>query len=241
MAPKCDRFGDPDYFRLRHVGPEMYRGYRLPRYISGELPSDRKSRILDIGCGLGQMLAALVKLGYEEAEGIDVSDAAVSACRDAGLAARRIDDIVDFCREQAEPSFDLVIMSHVLEHIEKASIVGTLREIRTRLLRPGCPLLVMVPNAQSATGCYWAYEDFTHTTLFTAGSLRYVLGAAGFREIRFLDADGLGASRAWVRPLKRGLLAVYHVKIAFWNLVTGSAFHAPSPRIFTYELKALAR
>lgn len=43
----------------------------------------------------------------------------------------------------------------------------------------------MMPNAQSNTDCYWAYEDFTHYTLFIAGSLLYVLREAGFTNIEF--------------------------------------------------------
>ncbi len=48
-----------------------------------------------------------------------------------------------------------------------------------------------MPNAQSHTGCYWAYEDFTHNTLFTAGSLLYVLKMAGFAHIEIIDKDAL--------------------------------------------------
>lgn len=48
----------------------------------------------------------------------------------------------------------------------------------------------MVPNAQSYTGAYWRYEDFTHNIMFTAGSSTYVLRSAGFENIEFLDPDG---------------------------------------------------
>ncbi|MGC9101323.1 MAG: hypothetical protein ACP5HC_08750 [Caldisericum sp.] len=41
----------------------------------------------------------------------------------------------------------------------------------------------MVRNVQSNTGAYWAYEDFSHFTLFTSGSIYYVLKMAGFDEI----------------------------------------------------------
>lgn len=50
-------------------------------------------------------------------------------------------------------------------------------------------IFISVPNAQSHTGCYWAYEDFTHSYLFTAGSLEYVLRAAGFSNVHIVDAD----------------------------------------------------
>ncbi|MBL0306338.1 MAG: hypothetical protein IPQ25_09965 [Chitinophagaceae bacterium] len=81
-------------------------------------------------------------------------------------------------------------MSHVLEHIEKEKIIDTLIHIRKNLLKKGGVFLLMVPNAQSYTGAYWRYEDFTHNIMFTAGSCIYVLKAAGFENIEFIDPDG---------------------------------------------------
>ena len=99
----------------------------------------------------------------------------------------------------------------------------------------------MMPNAQSNTDCYWAYEDFTHYTLFIAGSLLYVLREAGFTNIEFLDVDGVGNSKGWKKVVKGILLKAYIRNKLFWDKVTGSAYHVPSPMIFTWEIKCLAR
>ena len=229
------------YFRHRNVSPGYYGNYRLPLYLRTALPPERGSRILDIGCGFGQILNALKELGYRNAEGLDVSMDAVDHCVRSGLAVTRIADLESFCEGREGPGYDLIIMSHVLEHIEKSRIIPTLQTIREKLLVAGGSFLVMVPNAQSNTGCYWAYEDFTHTTLFTAGSILFALKVAGFRDVQFLDPDGLEGGRLFFRMVKRILLSCYKARIHFWNLVTNSAFHAPSPQIFTFELKALAR
>jgi len=61
----------------------------------------------------------------------------------------------------------------------------------------------MVPNAQSPVGCYWAYEDFTHTTLFTAGSLYYVLKMAGFKEITFVDPLCIEGLPLWKKMVRK--------------------------------------
>lgn len=98
-----------------------------------------------------------------------------------------------------------------------------------------------MPNAQSATGCYWAYEDFTHNTLFTAGSLIYVLKMAGFKNIEIIDKDALEGSRGIKRLIKIALLKSYKMAIRLLNLATNSSFHAPSPQVFSYEIKALAK
>jgi hypothetical protein len=132
-------------------------------------------------------------------------------------------------------------MSHVLEHLPKEKTIAILSSIGTRLLKESGALLVMVPNAQSHTGCYWMYEDWTHETLFTAGSLLYVLRAAGFQDVVFHDPYGIAGVDWKRRIIKRLLLRYYDARLKFWNRVTSSSFHLPSPRIYSFELKAVAR
>lgn len=64
----------------------------------------------------------------------------------------------------------------------------------------------MVPNAQSNTNCYWAYEDFTHNYLFTAGSFLFVLREAGFTNIEFVDIDGMSGQKEFKVILKKYFL-----------------------------------
>jgi 2-polyprenyl-3-methyl-5-hydroxy-6-metoxy-1,4-benzoquinol methylase len=229
-----------DYFRLRNISENSYIQFQLPTYLLNILPDDINTRILDIGCGFGQMLRELIKKGYTNTIGVDVSEYAVDSCSKQGLNVQIISSIHHYCVSSAV-KYDFILLSHVLEHLDKSEIIPVVELIKTYLLEPGGSMLVIVPNAQSNTGCYWAYEDFTHTTLFTAGSLLYVLKAAGFLVVDFLDPDGLEGSSPAIRVLKKILLSVYKSNISFWNRVTTSYFHKPSPQIFTYELKAIAK
>lgn len=229
-----------DYFKLRKVTPDQYKGFRLPAYFKAILPKDPQSRILEIGCGYGQILQGLKKAGYANLQGFEVSDEAIRYCASAGIAVTKSEDLIETCRA-SRIKFDFIIMSHVLEHFKKDAIIATLASVRQHLLNQGGALLVMVPNAQSSTGCYWAYEDFTHTTIFTSGSLYYVLKAAGFREVEFIDPDCLAGVPALNKAVRQLLLGIYALNLKFWNKVTSSSYHAPSPRIFSYEIKALAR
>lgn len=228
------------YFSSRGVGADYYGDYVLPAYLKQILPPEREAAILDIGCGLGQMLHSLRAEGYVDLAGIDVSSEAVSACMTKGLDVIKIESIADYCRTACK-QYDFIVMSHVIEHIAKDEIIETLRLIRSRLLRDGGHLVVMTPNAQSHTGCYWAYEDFTHTTIFTAGSLFFVLKSAGFQQVEFIDRFGIVGSNFFVGLVRRALIFAYKAKNAFWNRVTNSSFHRPSPQIFTFEIKAIAR
>ena len=240
MARSRDSADRRGYFALRGVSPGDAEAARLPRYLSGRLPEDKSAPILDVGCGYGQVLLPLQRAGYTDLRGIDVSPEAADYLARFGIHVDRR-DILDVLRDDATTRYAFVAMTHVLEHLEKASIIPALAAMREKLLRPGGSLFVRVPNAQSSTGCYWAYEDFTHSTLFTAGSLSYVLEAAGFATIEFLDSYDLELSRFPRRQIRRGLLALYDLRTRFWNRVTNSAFHAPSPAIYSWELRCIAR
>ena len=95
----------------------------------------------------------------------------------------------------------------------------------------------MVPNAQSYTGSYWRYEDFTHTILFTAGSCIYVLKSAGFTSIEFIDADGTKHMNPLKRMIIKLLIGYHKTKEDIWNKILQTSFHKTSPRIYTFELK----
>jgi SAM-dependent methyltransferase len=231
--------GNGAYFAHRRVKPSDYESYAVPAYLKKTLPADLDTRILDIGCGFGQTLAGLKKIGYRNLFGIDVSDEAAAYCRSKGLNVKKIESLEDFMAVSQE-RFGFIIMNHVIEHIEKSRIIGTLKEIRERLLADGGVFLATVPNAQSETGCYWAYEDFTHTTIFTAGSIYYVLKSAGFERVEFLDPDCLEGLNLLKQIAKFFFLKMYTINRLFWNAVTSNAYHKQSPRIFGYELKVMA-
>lgn len=228
------------YFINRQVYPEFYKDFSLPSYFLNNLPCDPTTRILDIGCGLGQTMSALGKLGYQ-VDGVDIDEEAISFCRANGLNVTKINDIIEYATSSNNVEYDFIIMSHVLEHIEKPKIIATMTAIKQNLLSSRGQLLIMVPNAQANTGCYWAYEDFTHTTLFTAGSLYYVLKAAGFETIVFLDPYCLENLSSLKKLIKKIFLKIYILKINFWNRATSSYFHKPSPQIFSYEIKVLTK
>jgi SAM-dependent methyltransferase len=225
------------YFEARNVAFPDPRSTRLPPWFDRFMPKDRNARILDIGCGHGGMLSALARAGYANAEGVEIDEEAVSFCRRNGLKISSLDLLSSEALTLGK--FDLIIMNHVLEHFPKDKIVEALRQIKN-LLNPGGELYIAVPNAQSNTGSYWAFEDFTHSTLFTSGSLFYVAKMAGFQNVEFVDVDCLAGVRQPIAMARSVLLYFYRLNYEFWNRVTRSQFHSSVP-IFSYEIKALIR
>jgi len=208
----------------------------LPQFLIKVLPSDKKANILDIGCGNGNVLYALRKRGYQNLHGIDLDEEVVKFVKRHGIPCEKT-NIIGY---KPNEKYDFILMNHIMEHLPKKEVIPLLSYIRTSLLNPKGKIVIRVPNAQAYTGCYWAYEDFTHETLYTTGSLDYVLRSAGFRRITFLDQDGLDGTSYGTRLIRKIFLRLYDKKVDFWNRVTGSAFHIRSPRIYTWEVKVIA-
>jgi SAM-dependent methyltransferase len=226
------------YFKNRGIDPDYYNSFQLPAYLIPELPKSKTAAILDIGCGFGQMLLRIREKGYSNLMGVDIGLESKQFCQSKGLIVEQIGSIQEFAASN-HGKFDLILMSHVLEHIPKEQTIETLQSIKS-LLAPGGSYIVMVPNAQSNTGPYWMYEDFTHHLLFTAGSLIYVLKSAGFEQIEFLDPKCLAGLNGFQKWKRKFLVRLYEMRLNFWNRASASSFHKPSPRIYSFELKAKA-
>lgn len=224
------------YFDARGVSPRDYAQYQLPHYLRSRLPKNADACLIDYGCGFGQIMLALKKIGYLNVNGIDVDEKAIAHCRAVGLNILR-PDIADLNAYMG--ICDFVIMSHVLEHIPKEKIIPILKSVR-ELLKPSGELMIMVPNAQSVTGCYWAYEDFTHTTLFTCGSISYVLRMAGFGKIQIIDIDATAGLSFLNRLLRKSFYFGYNLWASILNKMLGSSFHSGGLQCFSYEVKVIA-
>lgn len=226
-----------DYFALRQLPADAYRSYRLPGYLRSRLPADKDAVIVDYGCGFGQVIRGLQKLGYANVTGVDISQSALEQCESEGLHV--VDNSSEDALEPLSGKVDFLIASHVVEHFPKPEIIPRLQSMR-RLLSPTGKLLVAVPNAQAYTGCYWAYEDFTHEYLFTAGSLLYVLRAAGFSDVQIIDKHCLEGASFPKKVVRIFFSSLYRANYWFWTKITASPTHAQSPDVFSFEIKALA-
>lgn len=102
-------------------------------------------RVVDVGCGGGELLAALGEAWRDSTlYGVDV---AASRLRAAGSIARRvrwIDADLGAALPLVDRAFEVVFCTEVLEHLEDP--VRGLRELR-RVLVPGGRLVLSVPNA----------------------------------------------------------------------------------------------
>ncbi len=127
-------------------------------------------RHLDIGSSSGMLLEATQRALGCEGYGVEPSER-----ERAEAVARGVQTYpsLDEVPEDAGGSFDLVTLSHVLEHLPAP--IATLQQIRQRWLAGSGLLLIETPNLHSHP-CF----ELGHLTVFSSASLRNALGAAGF-------------------------------------------------------------
>ena len=142
--------------------------------------TDRRPRILDVGCGTGANLLMLSQ--YGDAEGVDVSEDALAFCRERGLDKVRLGAAEELPYEDG--TFDLVTALDVVEHLDD-DLAG-LREMR-RVLRPGGRVLLFVPTFMFL----WGLQDdvSNHRRRYRLPQLQRVLEQAGFEIERTTYAN----------------------------------------------------
>jgi 2-polyprenyl-3-methyl-5-hydroxy-6-metoxy-1,4-benzoquinol methylase len=135
------------------------------------------ARVLDVGCGMGGMLVAFAFEGCEVV-GFDYGADYAAKGRRLGLDIRT----GGFETIAGERPFDLIMMSHVLEHV--ADPIGFARSAAEALSADG-RCYIEVPGIFNIRNGYdgdlLTYLQNAHQWHFTAATLRAVLGRAGLQ------------------------------------------------------------
>lgn len=190
-------------------------------------------RLLDIGCGMGDLLV-LLRDRYAELRGVDPSPDMVAQCR-RNLAIRGLGERSRVAQGLAESldhdtgSFDTVLLLDVYEHIRPAERTRALAEIR-RVLRPEGELVLATPSRRvlrfwnvvdnllllpgrllrGETPALWSFPAKDHPEAFVDRRELYRdLAAAGFRvedweRVGFYPApERRGFLGPWLKRLHR--------------------------------------
>jgi 2-polyprenyl-3-methyl-5-hydroxy-6-metoxy-1,4-benzoquinol methylase len=152
-------------------------------------PKNKNLRIIDIGCGFGQMLHALKHYGYDNISGVDLSPESVDFCRNNGFQVTQ-GDLVTFVDTERE-LYDVIIMNDIIEHIPKADIIPSLQSYHGALSPGGLLMIKTFNSANPILGLDARYCDFTHELGFTESSFRQVLLVAGFspHNVRIVPSE----------------------------------------------------
>ena len=189
--------------------------------------TDRRPRILDVGCGTGANLLMLSQFG--DAEGVDISEDALAFCRERGLANVKLGAAEKLPYDDG--TFDLVTALDVVEHLDDD--LGGLSEMR-RVLRPGGRVLLFVPTFMFL----WGVQDdvSNHRRRYRLPELRRVLEQAGFEVERTTYAN-----ITFFLPilLVRKLMRVTGIKAESENNITVSSLNGVLGKVLGAESAVL--
>ena len=167
------------------------------RHILNAANITAEDRVLDLGCGIGNILIALAeRIGFSHPPaGVDVSpDLIRIGEREIARAAMH-----DCIRLQVAPathlpfedgSFDVVLTSHVLKHLDDEALLTSFREV-VRVLRPGGRFLLweFEKSARSAL-LFWSARVSGLPPAFqlrTMAEFSRALQLAGFHRVVRVD------------------------------------------------------
>lgn len=163
--------------------------------------ADAPVRVLDVGCGEGQIAAELARAGFDVV-GVDVAEEPLRRARSRhpALDLRVVGDDGDWPLQDA--SFDAVWAGETIEHV--ADTAAWLSEIR-RVLRSGGTLLLSTPAhgrlrmlglALSARRLDEHFDPRSdHLRFYTPRTLARLLADFGFERIEVRGAGGPPGAR----------------------------------------------
>lgn len=189
----CEGSGEFLASRGRKLSARLQKALELANVLPGE-------RVLDIGCGRGELVAHSALRGAD-AVGIDNSATAVRLAREAlaempaDVRGRAFFAIMDARRLGfPDASFDAAIMSDIVEHLYPRELRQALDEAR-HVLKPGGRLVVHTsPNALVYKVTYPAYVRHVHQAIRWLAELAryesYFIGPTLPTEREYPRTDG---------------------------------------------------
>ena len=144
-------------FAERFRGPEVYVRQNFEIYLDY---FTGKTRIIDLGCGRGEMLEVLREKGIP-AKGIDGDAESVAICKSKGLDAEEA-DLFQWLEAQSAEAFEVLFCSQVIEHLPPLELPRFIRAC-SAALETGGVLVLETPNPEClAIFATHFYLDPTH-------------------------------------------------------------------------------
>ena len=163
--------------------------YLARQLFVSEFPE--RGRLLDIGCGNGEFLAAATRMGWR-VHGLEPDAEAVAACRGQGFDV--FEGTLDAFPPSQEGSFDAITSSNCIEHVPDP---GQFLDKAYSLLKPGGQLWLATPNPEGLGvavfgRCWRGLEPSRHLCVPSQAQLGRLLEDAGFDQVRLLRRGAHG-------------------------------------------------
>lgn len=137
--------------------------------------------VLDIGCGRGDLLVELQRIGIR-ATGVDTDPSVTAICRERGVDAELVDGL-RMLERSGSGSFGGIVALQVIEHLDPGR-AARLVELTFSKLAAGGKLILQTVNVESLFALARAFViDPTHVQPVHHTYLEFLLASAGFDPV----------------------------------------------------------
>ena len=157
------------------------------------IPSYKKNgKILDLGCGTGETLLLLKKIGWKT-YGMDIDSNALSVAKKSGLNNLSLGGYRDL-KKYPDNYFDAIRLYHVIEHIDNPSLAISL--IKRKLKKNG-EVIMGTPDINSIVAklfksSWYNLDSPRHLYLFSTFTLKKMIEKEGLTVEKVRSESGWG-------------------------------------------------
>lgn len=159
------------------------------------------SRVLDVGCGAGELVYFLRAAGFA-ASGLEPDEQFATFCR--GTLALPVETGTVESASVSADTLDMVTMFHALEHV--ADPLGTMRRVRG-WLKPDGVLVIEVPNVDARCQAPRHRFHYAHLHSFSIATLSALGARAGLTPVKCWPTDDGGNVTCVFRRATRAVSA----------------------------------
>lgn len=149
----------------------------------------KNAKILDIGCGGGELLCMLKDRGYTEICGLDPSEKSIENLNRMGIKGE-LSNIFDKPKTSLCGKFDVVTSTGVVEHIY--DLQGYLKQLQQYIKEDGC-IYLLAPAAESfaefplPVAAYFNHEHINYFSIFSMDNLMGQFGMCRVNEDVYME------------------------------------------------------
>jgi ubiquinone/menaquinone biosynthesis C-methylase UbiE len=142
--------------------------------------------VLEVGAGDGSILKLLSEQNFApKYSAVEISESGVARIKSLNIKSLDLVQVFDgYVLPFGDNQFDLVILSHVLEHVEHERLL--LRELKR--VSKMCLIEVPIDYKEGVDNRIKHFLAYGHINMYTPTSLRYLLLTEGFKVIQDLTS-----------------------------------------------------
>lgn len=148
--------------------------------IVGDGTKNKKSRILDIGCGRGEFLELLQENSIP-AKGIDLNEDMVYTCKERGLQVEQA-EAISYLKKLKDNTIGGIITCQFIEHLSVNELIEFTKLCYSKIKKGG-KLVFETLNPESLYIMRWFYIDMSHQKPIHPRAISFLLESIGFYNI----------------------------------------------------------